>query len=140
MNELQQAQDVIREALFVHELLVRFGFPEKSIQLLLGITSTPDHALFHERTKMSDVCLFVTLTSVADGEAKTWRLCVGPVPTDGVTFTREINRFVKAGPLSHREWEQSRARATAGSIGRSIVARGILLPKGGQPDVPEVWT
>jgi hypothetical protein len=127
---LGHAHEMIKEALFMHEVLCRLGFAPAAIRIQLANTSTPELALFPERTRLYDVCIFVTLAA----QGRTWRACVGPVGLDGLTFEKEWKKAVEAfNAAAHsdgqREWEQSRARNDSLSIERALVERGFQIPK-----------
>lgn len=126
---LGHAHEMIKEALYVHEVLCRLGFAPAAICVQLAHTSTPEAALFPERTKPYDVCVHVTL----DAQGRTWRLCIGPVGMDGITFEEEWKAAVRAfNQATHGdgapEWERSRARNQMHSIERALVEKGFSIP------------
>lgn len=128
---LGHAHEMIVEALCVHEALCRMGFAPLAIRVQLAHTSTPDLALFPERTKLYDVCVFVTLAA----QGRTWRLCVGPVgELGGVAFEAEWQKAVRAfNAATHADgapqWERSRARNQMLAIERALQERGFYIPK-----------
>lgn len=126
---LGNAHEMIKEALCVHEVLCRLGFAPAGIRVQLAHTSTPESALFPERTNAYDVCVHVTLAA----QGRTWRLCVGPVGMDGITFEREFRKAVSAfNAATHQDglpaWESSRARNQSLAIERALVEKGFLIP------------
>lgn len=126
---LGHAHEMIKEALCVHEVLCRLGFAPAAIRIQLAHTSTPGAALFPERTKAYDVCVHVTL----DAQGRTWRLCIGPVGMDGVSFETEWKAAVRAfNAASHADgakaWEQSRARNQTLAIERALTEKGFAIP------------
>lgn len=126
---LGNAHEMIKEALCVHEVLCRLGFAPAAIRIQLAHTSTPELALFPERTKLYDVCVFVTLAA----QGRTWRLAVGPVGMDGITFEAEWKKAVSAfNAATHAdalpEWEKSRARNQSLAIERAIAEKGFQIP------------
>lgn len=128
-SALGNAYEMIKEALCVHEVLCRLGFAPAGIRIQLAHTSTPDSALFPERTKLYDVCVHVTLAA----QGRTWRLCIGPVGMDGITFETEWKKAVRAfNAASHQDglpaWEQSRARNQSLAIERAVVEKGFHIP------------
>lgn len=128
-SALGNAHEMITEALCVHEVLCRLGFAPAGIRVQLAHTSTPDSALFSERTKLYDVCVFVSLAA----QGRTWRLCVGPVGMDGITFEEEWKKAVRAfNAATHQDglpaWEQSRARNQSLAIERALAEKGFLIP------------
>ncbi len=129
MSKLAHAHEMIKEALCVHEVLCRMGFAPPAIRIQLAHTSTPDSALFPERTKLYDVCVFVTLAA----QGRTWRLCIGPVGMGGIEFEQEWTKAARAwNQATHQDglpaWEQSRARNQMLAIERALAERGFQIP------------
>jgi hypothetical protein len=129
VTDLELCREVLTEAVATCELLVNMGFDPKDVHVHLGITSTPWAALLHERTGPNDVCLFVALSQ----GALTWRLCVGPIPSDGPAFEKELARLTSTfGLLGAGVRERalsSRVRAQRSEIEAGIMARGIAIPR-----------
>jgi hypothetical protein len=126
------ARDVVREMIAVHELLVdRLGFDPACIVAQLGRTSTPEQSLFPERTIMHDACGHVGLTV----GGRTWRICVGPIPTDGIEFEKAWRSGIEdacrmaVSALRASVLTGSRAEHMLIPIAASIRARGIQIPK-----------
>jgi len=135
MDRLEQAAQVIGEALCMHEALVRLGFSPRDVRIQLAYTATPELAMFPERTKMHDVCLWVGISY--GGGWKTWRYCIGPAGIGGVEFerlfftkTQEFNSL--QGAEGERVWEASRAKALLPDVRESIKRKGIPIPADGR--------
>lgn len=125
---LGHSREMIDEALSVHEVLCRLGFAPAAIRAQLAHTSTPELALFAERTKLYDVCVFVTLAA----QGRSWRLCIGPPGVDGITFEHEMKaamrRWNDSKDAARLYYQRSRAKSQTAEIAAALVAKGFVIP------------
>ncbi len=127
---LKTIHKVWREALMVHEIFRRLGFPSEEIFLLVARSADPSRALFPKGLKPGDLCVHVQLKS----QGLEYTGCVGRIPCAEDQLETQWHEAValfnggcqKEGTAM---WNASKARRRVTSVLAVLVAKGFKFQK-----------
>jgi hypothetical protein len=131
-GRLRDLDPIIFEAMCVHELFLRMGFPEEAMSVESAVTLVkPAQTLFPERIRdgQQTRCLRVRLFY----HGRLWVGAVGPCSFSGEELEHHWRQareaFNGATPEEGRPlWENSRARKLGDELAKQLSRKGITPP------------
>jgi hypothetical protein len=130
--KLADVDDVLLEALCLHELFRRMGFSANDIFIVLARAGNPESAILPRGLSVGDLALFVTLKA----QGKEYNVIMGALPCPDAEFAKAWGEAVVLFNNATRAetdpiWDRSVIVKRAPVVALDVHAMGFVIPRFG---------